>query len=99
MSLHDFMFDNKIYRQKEGGSIGLDLTGGVADIYMGHMDSTLKRKLEEHNVSVKMYKRYKDDINIIIEKNRGDHAREERKDFEETTLNYIKTLAFIRASY
>ena len=32
MSLHDYVFDGKIIRQKMGGSIGLDLTGVVADI-------------------------------------------------------------------
>ena len=27
MKSHDFTFDGKIYRQRSGGSIGLDLTG------------------------------------------------------------------------
>ena len=34
MSLHDFEFDGSIYKQMKGGSIGLDLTGVVSDIYM-----------------------------------------------------------------
>ena len=34
MALHEFQFDGKMYRQKSGGAIGLDLTGVVADIYI-----------------------------------------------------------------
>ena len=32
MELHDYKFDNKIYRQMKGGAIGMDLTGVIADI-------------------------------------------------------------------
>ena len=32
MSLHDFQFDDRVFRQKSGGAIGLDLTGVVSDI-------------------------------------------------------------------
>ena len=31
MALHDFVIDGKIFRQKKGGSIGLDL---VSDIFV-----------------------------------------------------------------
>ena len=34
MSLHDYRFNGQLYRQKEGGSIGLDLTGVISDIYI-----------------------------------------------------------------
>ena len=34
MELHDFCIDGKVFRQKGGGSIGLDLTGVVSDICM-----------------------------------------------------------------
>ena len=34
MSLHDIIFNGKIYRQEKGGAIGLDLVGVVASIYM-----------------------------------------------------------------
>ena len=93
MSLHDFVFDNKIYRQKEGGSIGLDLTGVVAYIYMGHWDNLLIKELEDHNVSVKLYKRYKDDINLILENSNSEYKQGEKGEFEQTTMNYIKSLA------
>ena len=32
IELHDYKFDNKIYRQMKGGAIGMDLTGVIADI-------------------------------------------------------------------
>ena len=34
MQLHDYQIDGEIYRQTEGGSIGMDLTGVVSDIYI-----------------------------------------------------------------
>ena len=34
MRNHCYMFKNRIYRQDEGGSIGLDLTGVISEIYM-----------------------------------------------------------------
>ena len=36
MNLHEYVDDGNIIRQKEGGSIGLDLTGVVSDICMHH---------------------------------------------------------------
>ena len=41
MSMHDFGFDGKIYRQRSGGAIGMDLTGILADIYMCKWDKQL----------------------------------------------------------
>ena len=67
MKLHDYVFDGKIIRQKGGGSIGLDLTGVVADIYMCHWDERFLQKLSDKNMITKVYKRYKDDIDLVIE--------------------------------
>ena len=41
MSLHDFQLDGQLYRQSRGGSIGLDLTGVVSDVYMCEWDILL----------------------------------------------------------
>ena len=38
MCLHDYQFEDGIYRQVKGGSIGLDLTGVVSDVYMCYWD-------------------------------------------------------------
>ena len=54
MSLHDYVFDGKIIRQKGGGSIGLDLTGVVADIYMCYWDKIFKQKLLDAEIIAKL---------------------------------------------
>ena len=67
MSTHDFYFDGQIYRQKSGGSIGLDLTGVVSDIYMCFWDEMLLERLALYDIIVHLYKRYKDDVNLALE--------------------------------
>ena len=62
MSLHDFRFDGKVYRQKGGGSIGLDLTGVISDIYMCEWDKALIQGMESARLMQVLYKRYKDDV-------------------------------------
>ena len=78
MSLHDYVFDGKIIRQKGGGSIGLDLTGVVADIYMCYWDKIFKKKLLDAEIIAKLYKRYKDDMNLLLEniKENGKNQKE-----------------------
>ena len=71
MELHDFQIDGTIYRQKEGGAIGMDLTGVVSDVYMCEWDKGVMAKMREENLEPIMYKRYKDDVNIVVE-DRGD---------------------------
>ena len=66
MSLHDFQLDGKIYRQSSGGSIGLDLTGVVSDIYMCEWDRLLMMKMEDDGFLIMLYKRYKDDVNFVV---------------------------------
>ena len=66
MSLHDFRFDGKVYRQKGGGSIGLDLTGVISDIYMCEWDKALIRGMESAKMMQVLYKRYKDDVNFVV---------------------------------
>ena len=41
MEKHDYKFNGKIYRQKQGGAIGMDLTGVIADIYMCEWDKKM----------------------------------------------------------
>ena len=69
MQNHCYMFEGRIYRQEEGGSIGLDLTGVVADIYMSWWDGQLICLLGEANIFAILYKRYVDDINMALAMN------------------------------
>ena len=91
MSLHDYVYDGKIIRQKGGGSIGLDLTGVVSDIYMNYWDQQFKQKLEDENIILKLYKRYKDDINMIFQKLR--RVNEDRREEEKCTLKETMEIA------
>ena len=67
MEMHDFQFDGDIYRQSSGGSIGLDLTGVISDIYMSEWDRQLIQKMTDDSMQVRLYKRYKDDVNFVAE--------------------------------
>lgn len=67
MELHDFCIDGRIFRQKKGGSIGLDLTGVVSDIFMCRWDRMLLERMATCELEAVVYKRYKDDINFVLE--------------------------------
>jgi hypothetical protein len=67
MQNHCYMFEGQIYRQEEGGSIGLDLTGVVSDIYMSWWDVRLIDLLRGARYLMMMYVRYVDDINMVLE--------------------------------
>ena len=45
----------------------MDLTGVVANIFMCHWDKELKRKLAEANIHAVVYKRYVDDIDVVLD--------------------------------
>ena len=64
---HEFQFDGTIYRQSSGGSIQLDLTGVLSDVYMCHWDKILIERCGTIGLLIMMYKRYKDDINVLVD--------------------------------
>ena len=77
MDLHDFCFDGRIYRQRSGGAIGMDLTGVIADVYMCKWDRQLLESMERNRMRCRMFKRYKDDSNMCVNSVRkGDKGRE-----------------------
>ena len=63
---HVYQFNNTVRKQSDGGPIGLDLTEVIAKIFMGWWDQQLLRKLRENGLSVSLYKRYVDDINMSV---------------------------------
>ena len=92
MSLHDFHFEGRIYRQTSGGSIGLDLTGVLSDIYMCDWDEHLLRKCKNNNVDILMYQRYKDDVDVAVDTSNNDMLkRMENRDIE--VMNVLKQYA------
>ena len=64
MKHHVYTFNNEMRLQQEGGPIGLELTGVIAQVFMVWWDRQLKSKLT--CLGVRMYKRYVDDINIVV---------------------------------
>ena len=93
MKNHDYSLDGQIYRQAEGGAIGMDLTGVVADIYMIEWDQILVTKMQESSIGVRLYKRYKDDINVVLDVVDLELTYSSEKEREEKTMEHIKTLA------
>ena len=66
MNNHVYTFDGKKRKQNKGGPIGLDLTGDLAQIFMMWWEKEFLKKLEQQGVHVLLYKRYVDDIVLIM---------------------------------
>ena len=55
-----------IHRQTEGGAIGSDLTGEEARLYMLLWDNKLVGKCKDLGILMDLYKRYVDDMTIVM---------------------------------
>ena len=66
MKNHLYTFDHKIKLQLKGGPIGLELTGVLAQLFMVWWDRQFKTKMDENGLRLRMYKRYVDDVNVVI---------------------------------
>ena len=66
MKNHTYEFARVIRKQREGGPIGMDLTGTIAKIFMKWWDNQLKQKLEAVGIVNKLYERYVDDVNKFV---------------------------------
>ena len=73
MKNHLYRFNNNVYLQREGGPIGLELTGAIARVYMLWWDGQLLAKMKELMLKAKqewniyLYMRYVDDANFVTE--------------------------------
>ena len=67
-------------QQKDGGSIGLSLTGDVAKIYMAHWNKQLKNKLDESNITLPLHKCYVDDIDLLADVSKNEELKDEMDD-------------------
>ena len=59
-----YTFDGRTHRQKPGGSLGLELTRNIAHVFMIWWERTLKSKLAESEIPMRLMKRYVDDVNL-----------------------------------
>ena len=64
---HVYKFGNEFRVQAKGGPIGLRCTGEMADCCMIDWDKILIEKLKNVGIEPKIYKRFKDDINVCTE--------------------------------
>ena len=62
---HYFTLGGKIYKQSDGGSIGLDMTVELAAIYMLMWDLAYLTKLKNMGIKISLYSRYVDDIVLV----------------------------------
>ena len=62
---HVYKFNRKYYVQREGGAIGLRLTGVVAEISMAAWEKRFRNLVERSNVDLLMSEIYVDDQNIV----------------------------------
>ena len=67
MKNHVYSFNNVLRRQKEGGAIGMDITGELADVFMVWWDKEILKKMRSSAMDPALYKRYKDDINTAVD--------------------------------
>ena len=67
MNNHVYQFANSVRIQKQGGPIGLKLTGEIADCLMIDWDKKLLEKLKSYQIIPELYTRFKDDIELAIE--------------------------------
>lgn len=74
---HGYQYNSKIFKQEEGGAIGLELVGVVAKIYMCWWDKQLLQRAEAENLKLELYKRYEDDCNVAVDDFREDTTDEE----------------------
>ena len=66
MENHYYTIGGNIRRQADGGSIGSDLTGETARVYMLQWDKKIEDKCKEMGLKFDMYKRYVDDQVIVM---------------------------------
>ena len=67
MSNHVYMFDGKMHHQQSGGSIGLELTGNIAQVFMIWWDRAFRSRLSDTGILVRLNKRYVDDVNVAAD--------------------------------
>ena len=88
MSNHYYTVGGQIRRQEKGGAIGSDLTGETALLYMLTWDTKYLEKLKKLGVSLQLYRRYVDDIILLMNPIRNGW----RYDRNRNLLTYSKTM-------
>ena len=83
MKNHTYRFNNKYYKQSDGGPIGDELSQAVARIVMLWFDRKFKEACIKENIELVFYKRYVDDSNMLVIPSEEIKMKAEWKDEEE----------------
>ena len=71
MRSHLYKFNQEVFLQKEGGPIGLKLTGAISRVFMLWWDREFLKRVESMTINLNwklyMYSRYVDDCNCLGE--------------------------------
>ena len=65
MGNHTYRFDGRIYKQKDGGPIGDEMSQAVARLTMIWFDERFLEKCTDEGMEIEFYKRYVDDSNML----------------------------------
>jgi hypothetical protein len=93
MKNHVYTFNEVIYRQVKGGPIGLELTGVLAQVFMVWWDRQFKNEANDIGLRIHMYKRYVDDINIVMSVPDGVPTSNEARNDDERCMDAVKSIA------
>ena len=94
MSHHYYTIGGNIHRQTEGGAIGSDLTGEEARLYMLLWDNKLVGKCKDLGILMDLYKRYVDDMTIVMRAiGKGWSYNRKKKILEYSDQQYLKDLS------
>ena len=67
MKNHHYAAGDEVRRQLEGGAIGSELTGSLANAFMLWWDDKLTKLVREAGVNMELFERYVDDCTEIVE--------------------------------
>ena len=65
MKNHICQFDSNVYKQRQGGAIGVGIAGDIATLFMVWWDRELKSRLRRQSIEIQLYKTYVDDTNLV----------------------------------
>ena len=103
-----YKYKNEVYKQKEGGAIGLRITGSICRIVMDRWKKKTKKMMEEKGMKIYLMEKFVDDVNVVVEGMRlgsrwNDEEKriewseeEERKDKEEGRKKGSVTMEVVR---
>ena len=92
MKNHVYKCDGKIRKQRNGGPIGLELTGDLAQVMMIWYDEQLKERVSQAGHAIRLYTRYVDDITMALRNDWNKPEVEENSMDDSRALEKVKDI-------